>query len=79
MVILFSDWLYVVYTWGKRGQAIVAQVQLGEAGQGGDRVRERLQLVIMEVENLEAEQVGDLKQEYLSVLINLALFIFLFT
>ena len=41
----------------------MAQIELGEAGQGGDRVRQGLQLVVMEVENLEAEQVGDLKQK----------------
>ena len=39
----------------------MAQVQLGQSGQGGDGVRESLQLIVMKVQNLEPEQVGDLK------------------
>ena len=41
----------------------MAQVQLGQSGQGGDGVRESLQLIVMKVQNLEPEQVGDLKIE----------------
>ena len=39
----------------------MAQVELGQSGQGGDGVRESLQLIVMKVQNLEPEQVGDLK------------------
>ena len=42
----------------------MAEVQFSQPGQGGDGVRESLQLIVMKIQNLEPEKVGDLKHEH---------------
>ena len=42
----------------------MAQVELGQSGQGGDGVRESLQLIVMKIQNLDPEKVGNLNYEH---------------
>ena len=46
---------------GQRRQPVVAQIQLRHPGQGGDGVRQSLQLVIMKIQYLQTQQIGDLE------------------
>ena len=55
---------------GQRRQPAVAQIQLRHPGQGGDGVRQCLQLVIMKIQYLKTQQIGDLETEiyyYISI------------
>ena len=42
----------------------MAEVQFSQPGQGGDGVRESLQLIVMKIQNLEPEKVGNLNYEH---------------
>ena len=50
---------------GQRRQPVVAQVQLRHPGEGGDGVRQSLQLVIMKIQYLQTQQIGDLERKLL--------------